>query len=234
MTESTGIYIHIPFCASKCAYCDFVSFAGRENRISSYFEALLNEINSYDFSGAVNSVYIGGGTPSFVDEKYIARLMSALGKRFSLAEDCEISVESNPNSLTYGKLLSFKNCGINRLSMGVQSADDSVLKLIGRTHNQADSLKALEAIHRAGMVNFNLDIMFSLPGQSIASFRDSLKFAMESGAKHISCYGLSVEENTPLYDLYEKGVFSQNDETDRIMYHTAADMLSGAGFERYA
>lgn len=228
-----GIYIHIPFCASKCAYCDFVSYAGMDSLVDSYFEALFRQIELFPYDGAVNTVYFGGGTPSYVDACLIAEALEKTAKRFTLGRDCEISLEANPNSLSPEKLKVYKAAGINRISMGAQSMDNDILRLIGRAHRRNDIIRAAEDVQKAGFSNFNLDLMFSLPCQTAEDFEDTLKAAVDLGAPHISCYSLTLEENTPIYRLYEDGTYSQDDEADRQMYHTALEILASHGLKRY-
>ena len=231
--DKLSIYIHIPFCERKCLYCDFVSYTGMEDKVEAYFDALMYEARYYSTSDPVSSVYIGGGTPSCVDETYIVKLMECLGRNYTFEKDCEISIESNPNSLTRQKARAYRGSGINRISMGVQSISDDLLKRIGRLHTHADTLRAVEDIIAAGFDNFNLDLMFSLPGQSLRDFSDALDFASESGAAHISCYSLTLEEDTPINQLYKDGIYHEDDELDRQMYAMAGEKLFSRGFYRY-
>ena len=233
LNTDKGIYIHIPFCASKCAYCDFVSYAGRDSLIESYFEALFRQIELFPYDWAVNTVYFGGGTPSYVDARLISETLEKTARRFTLARDCEISLEANPNSLSPEKLEVYRKAGINRISIGAQSMDDDILRLIGRAHRRSDTVKAAENVLKAGFDNFNLDLMFSLPKQTAADFEDTLKAAADLGVPHISCYSLTLEENTPIYRLYEDGTYSQDDETDRQMYRAALEILASYGLRRY-
>lgn len=228
-----SIYIHIPFCESKCLYCDFVSYAGMKDKMQAYFDALSFETRFYALDDPISSVYIGGGTPSCVDPSYIEGIMNDLSKYYNLASDCEVSMESNPNSLTYEKAKRYRTAGINRLSMGVQATQDEILKKIGRIHTQRDSEAAVNSIVRAGFDNFNLDLMFSLPGQTLKDFSDSLDFALSAGAPHISCYSLTLEENTPINQLYKDGIYQEDDELDREMYALANRKLLSSGMYRY-
>ena len=231
--DKLSIYVHIPFCERKCLYCDFVSYSGMEDKVEAYFDALMYEAEFYSTTDPISSVYIGGGTPSCVDSSYIEKLMECLSGSFSLARDCEISIESNPNSLTRGKAKAYFKSGINRISMGVQSVSDDILSRIGRLHTHADTQRAVEDILAAGFDNFNLDLMFSLPGQSLGDFSDALDFAASSGAKHISCYSLTLEEDTPINQLYKDGIYREDDELDREMYALANEKLFSKGFYRY-
>ncbi|MBO4360994.1 MAG: radical SAM family heme chaperone HemW, partial [Eubacteriaceae bacterium] len=206
---------------------------GMEDRVEAYFDALMYEARFYSTSDPISSVYIGGGTPSCVDESYIEKLMQCLTDNFTLEKDCEISIESNPNSLSRKKAQAYRRSGINRISMGVQSVSDELLKRIGRLHTHADTERAVEDIIAAGFDNFNLDLMFSLPGQTPDDFSRALDFAASSGAKHISCYSLTLEEDTPINQLYKDGIYREDDGLDRQMYQLANEKLFSKGFYRY-
>lgn len=231
--DKLSIYVHIPFCESKCLYCDFTSYIGMEDRFGPYFDALMYEAEFYAVDEPISSIYIGGGTPSLPDPGYIEKLLAGIKNAYTLSGDCEISIESNPNSLTYEKAARYFDAGINRISIGVQAADDDVLRRIGRIHRTEDSLRAVDAVKKAGFTNFNLDLMFSLPGQTPEDFGRSIDFALESGAPHISCYSLTLEENTPINQLYKDGIYTEDDEADREMYHMACSRLAAAGIYRY-
>lgn len=225
--------MHIPFCQSKCSYCDFVSYVKSDDKIDEYFKALYSEIENYSEELKIDSIYIGGGTPSYVDEKYIEYLLSVINTNFNVTSNCEISIESNPNSLTPKKAKAYRRAGINRLSMGVQAIQNDLLKKIGRIHTHEDTLKALDSAFGAGFENINLDVMFSLPDQTIEDFEDTLDFVSSCGAKHISAYSLTLEESTPINQLYKEGLYEQNDDLDREMYSLANEYLALRGYKKY-
>lgn len=231
--EKLSLYIHIPFCESKCSYCDFVSYAKCEDKIDAYFKALYEQIENYAEKVKIDSIYIGGGTPSYVDEKYISYMMGLLNMYFNIPSNCEISIEANPNSLTYKKAEAYRHAGINRLSMGVQAIQDDLLRRIGRVHTHEDTLRALDSAFKAGFENINLDVMFSLPGQTLEDFEDTIDFVSSCGVKHISAYSLTLEESTPINQLYKEGLYAENDELDREMYKMANEFLTLRGYKKY-
>lgn len=231
-----SVYIHVPYCASKCHYCDFISYVHSEDTVCAYFAALAEEIRANAAHGdtrRIDTVYIGGGTPSFVHEKYIADTLGVLREVFSLSENCEISMEANPNSLTYDKCLAYKQAGINRISIGAQAVQDAVLARIGRIHTFADIQNAVQCVQRAGISNFNLDLMAALPEQTLEDFKQSLIWCAQSGAKHISAYSLTLAEGTQMYLSYARGEYAENDVLEREMYYAARETLEKYGFYRY-
>lgn len=200
------LYIHIPFCLKKCQYCDFLSFSADESTQNDYVEALLREIAYYgpkcrDY--LVTTVYIGGGTPSWLWEDAMARIMGAVHRFFRLASDAEVSIECNPGTVTDHKFAVYKNAGINRISIGLQSADDGELKLLGRIHTFEQFLKTYELARKNGFTNVNIDLMNSLPGQTTESFYHTLQQVLRLKPEHISAYSLIIEKGTPFYDLYK-------------------------------
>ncbi len=228
-----GLYIHIPFCKRKCKYCDFVSFSNCEKDFSSYIDALINEMREYR-GEEINSVFIGGGTPTLLDAENLNKLLDAVASAFVLAEDTEFTAECNPKTLTPEKLLVLKKGGVNRLSIGVQSFNDEELEAIGRIHNAEDAADAVDMARKAGFDNINLDIMFSLPKQTAESFKNTLERVIKSAPRHISCYSLILEEGTPLYLEAEKGEINlPDDETDRANYELACVDLKKAGYIQY-
>lgn len=233
MNRKFSIYVHVPFCKSKCSYCDFISYAGRDDMMESYFDAVKFELGLFSTQDVVSSIYIGGGTPGYVPARYIESVMKTIRKKFSIARGCEVSIEVNPGSVTDEKLRIYKAAGINRISMGMQATQNELLKRIGRTHDLDDIKKAVELIDGVGFENFNLDMMFSLPGQTIKDVEETALFAVQSGATHISAYSLILEENTPINQLYKDNVYVQNDELDRQMYHRVSDILTFCGYDRY-
>jgi len=225
-----SIYIHVPFCESKCNYCDFNSFANMESYFGSYVSALVREIAETPELQDANiiSVFIGGGTPSILPSFYIEKIMNALGQ-YKIAKGAEITIEANPNSLTKDKLRDYRSLGINRLSVGLQAYQDRLLKIMGRPHTSRDFLTCVNNATSVGFNNISADLIFALPGQSFADWEESLQAVTQANLRHISCYGLIIEEGTPFYDAYE----SIDDELDRRMYYKAVEFLGSRGFSRY-
>ena len=235
MNKKFSLYIHIPFCEKKCYYCDFVSCVSTAQNHFDYMQKLFEEIKikSRYVTKSIDSIFIGGGTPSLLDVELSSRLFEVINSCFKLSSDCEITTEANPNSLSYDKLKSYRALGVNRLSVGVQSIDDNVLNTIGRVHNFDTVKKCVENIHKVGYDNFNLDIMANLPNQNFESYQSSLEFAVDSGAKHISAYSLILEEGTDLESMYEEGLYTYDEELDRLMYGYTKEYLISKGFNRY-
>ncbi|WP_066495302.1 radical SAM family heme chaperone HemW [Abyssisolibacter fermentans] len=235
--KQIGLYFHIPFCKSKCYYCDFISFPRMEHIIETYIKYVMSEIKLYTSQLAdykVTSIFIGGGTPSSIDSKYIYQILDKTNKVFNLDNDIEISIEANPSSIDKDKLRVYKSCGINRISMGVQSLNDRLLKSIGRIHDQKTVLKAYHDIRESGFDNVNFDIMFNLPLQSIDDVMNTLQKTVELDVEHISLYSLKLEENTPFYRKYEKGeLILPNEDVEREMYHESIDFLEANGYHHY-
>src|SRR5665647_2807507 len=237
--KKLGLYLHIPFCMKKCLYCDFLSFADVSAEIQNdYMEMLIREValkgklygNKYD----VDSLFIGGGTPSLINEALIVDLMSALRANFNVLEDAEITIESNPKTLTKNKLEAYFGVGINRISIGAQSLDDNCLKLLGRIHNAKDFADNFKLARTAGFENINIDLMFAIPGQSREIWQETLKKAIELKPEHISFYSIQIEEGPPYFEMVKTGKLNQTvDEVDRNMYHTGIEMLKGAGYSHY-
>ncbi len=201
MNKEIGIYIHIPFCVSKCYYCDFVSYTNENNMIESYINALCKEIlDNADILSEykIKSIYFGGGTPSFIDSKYIVKIMDILSM-FSI-NDIETTIEINPNSITLEKLSAYASCGINRLSIGLQSTFDDILKKIGRAHKYCDFLDTLRLAKKVGFTNISIDLIYPLPELTLERFKESVNTVMslkdEYNIKHISVYNLEIHENT--------------------------------------
>lgn len=233
------LYFHIPFCARKCDYCDFLSAPADESTKAAYMSALMRETaeRAGEFGEyTVVSVFIGGGTPSLVDEERLAGLLDTVRERYRLAEDAEITVEVNPGTVNRVKLDRYRGAGINRLSIGLQSADDRELKAIGRIHDLRQFLDTYAAAAAAGFTNINVDVMSALPGQTPESYRSTLKMLLDLKPRpvHISAYSLILEEGTLIYDRMQKGLLELPDEdTDRLMYSETKRILEEAGFWRY-
>ena len=234
--RNLGLYIHIPFCASKCAYCDFYSLAGAEARMDAYVDALcahLSETAPRAELHQVDSVYFGGGTPSLLGQKRLKTLLNLIGKKYKLTRDAEITLEANPDSAgDWKELRALRRAGFNRLSLGMQSANDDELREIGRIHTFSQVEAAVEAARKAGFQNLSLDLIYGLPGQSAESWNHSLNAAVSLTPQHLSCYGLKLEEGTPLYQ--RRGDPSlPDDDAQAELYLTTVDTLRHFGFFQY-
>lgn len=228
-----GLYIHIPFCIKKCKYCDFVSYTDVEGKIKEYLVKLFLEMEKYK-EEKIDTVFIGGGTPSVLDANDINCLMSNIRNNFSLSKNCEITIEANPGTLSEEKIYSMLNCGINRISVGVQSFNDDELELIGRIHNTEEAYNNICLIKKCGFDNINLDLMTALPNQSINSLKSTIETAVSLPVTHISAYSLIMEKGTPLEKEYSQGNISlPDDDTDRKMYAMTVKFLKDRGFNRY-
>ena len=232
-----SLYLHIPFCQRKCGYCDFNSFDSPGMSLDEYESLLRDELADtaryYPVTG-VPTVYFGGGTPSLLRPEQVARLLQSAGARFPLDADAEITLEVNPGTVTPESLAGYREAGVNRLSVGVQSLDDRELALLGRIHTSARALETIAAARRAGFANIGLDLMHSLPGQSLGRWEETLRLATELGAEHISAYGLSIEEGTPFASMVASGDITVIDpELAADMFELTAELLSGAGYEHY-
>lgn len=233
------LYIHIPFCVRKCNYCDFLSSPADRGTQEAYMAALFSEITGrateyreYE----VTSVFIGGGTPSVVEAKWMVQLMELLRGRFCLSGDAEVTIEVNPGTVDAEKLKVYYDAGINRLSIGLQSAKDEELKRLGRIHTFRQFLETYEAARAAGFDNINVDVMSALPGQTLQSYRQTLQkvLALTPPPEHISAYSLIVEEGTPFADWEREGRLDVPDEDcERLMYEETKRILAEAGFHRY-
>ena len=237
MKKYVSLYVHIPFCALKCKYCDFLSFDGESyGTMLRYVDSLCQEIKLYapiakDY--IVRTVFIGGGTPSILDEGLITNIMAFIRKTFTLEKDAEISIEANPGTLRHQKLNGYKAAGINRISIGLQSADDDMLRKLGRFHNYDQFVATFKAARRAGFNNINIDVMSGLPGQTIHSYVDTLSRVLEFAPEHISAYSLSIEEGTPFSKDPEILATLPPEMIDRRMYEITKKLLSAHGYDRY-
>lgn len=229
--EKKSLYIHIPFCAQKCLYCDFASFAGKEIFMDRYIEALSRELNFYK-KYTFKTVYIGGGTPTFLNIKNLEKLGESISK-LQLTEDVEFSVEGNPGTFTTEKLEVIKGMGANRLSIGLQSCNDRLLKSLGRIHSYKDFEKSFELARKVGFKNINVDLMFGLPNQGFDDVKDTLSKVTYLEPEHISAYSLIVEENTPFYSMYGDGKDLPNEEDERKMYYYILDYLNKKKYYQY-
>lgn len=233
------LYIHIPFCVKKCSYCDFLSAPATEQTKEAYMAALFAEIGgrAKDYKDRiVTSVFIGGGTPSLLSGDSIRQLMEHIREGFRLASDAEITMEVNPGTVTTEKLTAFYAAGINRLSIGMQSAQEQELKILGRIHDFDGFCQVYREAVEAGFTNINVDVMSGLPGQTLASYKDTLEkvLRLEPMPQHISAYSLIVEEGTPFAAMADRGELPLPEEdTERAMYEETIEVLAGYGFHRY-
>lgn len=237
MKKFLSLYIHIPFCAVKCKYCDFLSYDGESyGTMLRYVDCLCQEIKLYAPIAdeyIVRSIFIGGGTPSLLDESLIVNIMAFIKKTFTLEKNVEVTIEANPGTLRHQKLNGYKQAGINRISIGLQSADDSMLKRLGRLHNYDQFVASYKAARRAGFDNINIDVMSGLPGQSIHSYVDTLSKVIDYGPEHISAYSLSIEEGTPFANDPSILESLPPEMIERRMYEITKKLLSVNGYERY-
>ena len=241
LSESLGIYIHVPFCLRKCSYCDFSSFPGlSEEMIEIYFQALQREIRKFASDNKdlklppVDTIYFGGGTPSAVNAGYIEAALALLKEVFVVKGDAEITIEINPGTLTADKASRYKKAGINRASVGLQAWQDFLLKILGRIHSQADFIKTMAILKSSGFVNFSVDVMVGLPGQKLADVIETLTALMDFSPTHLSSYSLILEPGTPMANWVEAGQLELPDEDEEREMHWAVDrFLKAQGFQHY-
>lgn len=233
-----GLYIHIPFCSTICSYCDFFIVKNKDNELDKYIDYLFKEIDIFKAQNpneiVLDSIFLGGGTPSLLSPDQLNSIITKLKNNFTLLPDAEIAMESNPASLDVGKLSEYKSIGINRLSIGVQTFVKKELGLLKRNHSPKLAESIVKSAVESGIKTVNLDLIFSIPGQSLTSWTYSIEKALELGTNHISSYNLTFEENTPLYNKMQTGnVVKYNDEVDEFMYFTSIEILTQRGFEHY-
>ena len=236
MADKLGIYIHIPFCRSKCDYCDFYSLAGREDQMDRYQKALLahlKETAPLAQGYPVDSIYFGGGTPSYYGAKRIKELLAHLSKLFQVEKDAEITVECNPDSVDLKSLRILRKAGVNRLSMGMQSAQEEELRAIHRIHTPQQTNQAVEAARKAKFTNLSLDLIYGLPGQTMESWKATVEHALSLIPQHLSCYGLKVEEGTPLARRVAEGEVLPDDDQQADLYLWTVGRLERAGLPQY-
>lgn len=249
------IYVHIPFCAKKCAYCDFLSFPGNMRMRREYTDKLLEEIriqSSFVREYQVDTIFLGGGTPSVLEVTDMTAIMGTLKEHYDIAPDAEITIEVNPGTVKMEGLVAYREAGINRVSMGLQSADDTELRYLGRIHTYDEFLKSFQRVRMAGFTNVNVDLISAIPGQTPESWRNTLKKTAMLKPEHISAYSLIVEEGTPFYDRYGGHVEMESyemspeerrrlmalpdlpdEDTEREMYYMTRNCLAEQGYERY-
>ena len=244
--KNVGLYIHIPFCKKKCEYCDFVSYAGKESLVDSYMKWLKYEIkevgegNRLDYEDGldkainVETIYIGGGTPSVISANYIEEIMEVIKSNYNISENAEITIEVNPGTIDEDKLEKYRKSGINRLSIGLQATQDRLLEKIGRIHTFNEFINTYSAARVVGFKNINVDLMLGLPKQSIEDLEESLDKVIELNPEHISVYSLIIEEGTPFYKKVEEGKLDlPSDEIERKMYWMVKAKLEEAGYNHY-
>ena len=236
MADKLGIYIHIPFCRSKCDYCDFYSLAGRDDRMDQYQKALLSHIRetaplAQDFP--VDTIYIGGGTPSYYGAKRLKELLGVIRKLYKVEKDAEVTVECNPDSVDVKSLKILRKAGVNRLSMGMQSANACELERIHRIHTPQQVNEAATAARKAGFTNLSLDLIYGLPGQTMDSWKATVEHALSLIPQHLSCYGLKVEEGTPLAARVAQGEVLPDDDQQADLYLWTVGRLERAGYPQY-
>ena len=233
------IYVHIPFCVKKCTYCDFLSAPADDDTKDKYVMALCEEIKNGKLKEEpVSSIFIGGGTPSILKGEQIEKIMNTIYEKYSVNSDAEISIECNPGTVTYEKLLDYKRCGINRISFGLQSAHNNDLKELGRIHTFEEFAENYKLAREVGFDNINVDLMSGLINQSFEKFVDTLNQVANLNPEHISVYSLIIEEGTPLYDYVQKmddnGIdVRPSEDVDREIYRATKQILAGFGYDRY-
>ncbi|MDD6771227.1 radical SAM family heme chaperone HemW [Inconstantimicrobium porci] len=231
--KEISLYIHIPFCKNKCMYCDFPSFAGKDNLRDRYVAALIKEIKMKAEQYIIKTVFIGGGTPTYLTLEEMDILLSAIDK-LKFADDYEFTVECNPGTLTFEKLKLMKDRKVNRLSIGLQSTNNSLLKTLGRIHDYKTFEENYNLARKAGFDNINVDLMFGLPDQKVSDWIETLEDIVKLNPEHISAYSLIIEEGTPFYNMYNNDRLNLPSEDDeREMYHSAKRILEQNGYHQY-
>ncbi len=237
MKKFLSLYIHIPFCKAKCNYCDFASYPHKEYIYEEYISALLEEIKTVSqryTDYCVKTVFIGGGTPTVLSENNLVNIMKCLKKYFNIEGKAEITIESNPKTIEYSKLIALKQAGVNRLSIGLQAWQNRLLKKLGRIYTIDDFKESFNLARKAGFNNINLDLMFTLPSQTLEDWEETLKETLKLNPEHISAYSLIVEEGTPFGDMYNQGKLEiPDEEIDRKMYYRTIEVLKENGYRHY-
>ena len=241
MKKELELYLHIPFCVSKCRYCDFLSAPSEEEYRQIYVERLCRRIRYWsdvihNYGYVIVSIFVGGGTPSILTEAQITQIFEAVRESFPIREDAEITLEMNPGTDVKDKLPVYRKMGINRLSMGLQSADNEELKCLGRIHTYEDFRQVYQWAREAGFTNINVDLMSAIPGQTLESYEDTLRKVADLKPEHISAYSLIIEEGTPFYERYGEGRHAEelpDEDTERQMYVRTREILADYGYHRY-
>lgn len=241
MKKELELYLHIPFCVSKCKYCDFLSAPSGEEQRQIYVERLCRRIRYWsdvihNYGYEIVSIFVGGGTPSILTEAQITQVFEAVHESFPIREDAEITLEMNPGTDVKDKLPVYRELGINRLSMGLQSADNEELKCLGRIHTYEDFRQVYQWAREAGFTNINVDLMSAIPGQTLESYEDTLRRVADLEPEHISAYSLIIEEGTPFYERYGEGRHAEelpDEDIERQMYVRTGEILEDYGYHRY-
>ena len=238
MKKKLGIYVHIPFCKKKCNYCDFYSVKWNEELENKYIDSVINEIKSYKDTQNneynVDTIFFGGGTPTIVKPENLRRISEEIRDGYSIDKNAEITIEANPNTLTEENLKLYREIGINRLSIGIQSLNDTVLQDIGRIHNSEEALEAIDRAKNFGFKNINADVMFNIPGQTISDIDDTLSQIIKKDVKHISFYSLKLEKGTPMYVLEKNNkIIMPNEDLEREMYYSGRNIMKENNLFQY-
>ena len=237
LDEGISLYVHVPFCLSKCPYCDFNTYQGIESQFEDFLTAVLREITAWSVvlgRPTVNTVFLGGGTPSYLPDGDVARILDAIARSYAVRADAEITAECNPNDLTPDRCADLRAAGINRVSIGVQSMDNGLLAMLGRRHDADEAARALGHCRAAGFDNVNLDLMYGLPQQSLEQWRDTVARVVELAPEHLSLYSLTLEEGTPLRAWVQQGRLPEPDpDLAADMYDHARAALAAAGYHHY-
>ena len=235
--KSLSLYIHIPFCHTKCPYCDFNTYAGIEEQIPGYVKALCAEVSDWGAAldhPRVGTVFFGGGTPSYLPVEQIGSILEMIRRAFDVSADAEVTLEANPDDLTAGKLNAYLEMGVNRMSLGVQSLDDRLLGVLGRRHSAQAAVDAFRLIVEAGFENASIDLMYGLPRQTLEDWRTTLDGTLDLGPKHVSLYGLTLEGGTPMERWVEAGQLPQPDpDLAADMYLAAEEAMGAQGYRHY-
>ena len=236
-SEGISLYVHVPFCLSKCPYCDFNTYQGIESQFGDYLAAVNGEIEAWARAlahPAVNTVFLGGGTPSYLPDGDVGRILESITQSYRVGDGAEITAECNPNDLTDAKCVELQAVGINRISMGVQSMDNGLLAMLGRRHDSEEVIEALRSCRRAGFDNVNLDLIYGLPRQTLQQWQDTVERILEQSPEHISMYSLTLEEGTPLRHWVQQGRLPEPDpDLAADMYDLARSALRDAGYHHY-
>jgi oxygen-independent coproporphyrinogen III oxidase len=235
LMNSAGLYVHIPFCSSRCSYCDFATGLYQAELSERYVNALIREIESTDYAGQlVDTIYFGGGTPSLLHASQLDRILSVLYRRFKVDDAAEVTLEINPGSANREKLQDFRSLGVNRASFGAQTFHDQELAKLGRSHTSADALKTFAELRRAGFANIRFDLIAGLPGQTLAGWQSNIRQALELQPEHLSFYLLEVHSGTPLAEHIRRGIQPEpDDDLAAVMYEWMLEHASGAGYKHY-
>jgi oxygen-independent coproporphyrinogen III oxidase len=234
VNQEIALYIHVPFCRRKCRYCSFVSYAGREAVIPGYVDALKSELTRRSRNETIGSIYFGGGTPSLIPVLQVADILDTARSLFTFSENMEISIEANPGTIDRAYLSALRKLGVSRLSLGVQSLDETELAMLGRIHTAAQAVEAVQFVREAGFDNLNIDLIYGLPQQTIADWRRNLEAALTLAPEHISLYALTLEENVPMSRDIAAGLLPAPDpDIAADQYELAEDILSARGYLHY-